>query len=86
MAVVVFPTPPFPSYPSGHSTISTAAAEVFAELFPDSAAVYRAKSREASLSRVYAAVHYRFDVDSGDVLGERVGQAVVNYMKQDGAR
>jgi membrane-associated phospholipid phosphatase len=81
----VFPTPPFPSYPSGHSTISTAVAEVFAELFPDSASVYRAKGRDASLSRVYAAVHYRFDVDSGDVLGERVGRAVVSHMHQDGA-
>jgi membrane-associated phospholipid phosphatase len=81
----VFPTPPFPSYPSGHSTISTAVAEVFSELFPDSASVYRAKGRDASLSRVYAAVHYRFDVDSGDVLGERVGHAVVSYMRQDGA-
>ena len=81
----VFPTPPFPSYPSGHSTISTAAAEVFAELFPDAAATYRGKGRDASLSRVYAAVHYRFDVDSGDVLGERVGAAVVDYMRRDGA-
>lgn len=81
----VFPTPPFPSYPSGHSTISTAVGEVFAELFPDSASVYRARARDASLSRVYAAVHYRFDVDSGDVLGERVGRAVVSYMRQDGA-
>jgi membrane-associated phospholipid phosphatase len=81
----VFPTPPFPSYPSGHSTISTAAAEVFAELFPDAAATYRAKARDASLSRVYAGVHYRFDVDTGDVLGEKVGQLVVDYMRHDGA-
>jgi membrane-associated phospholipid phosphatase len=81
----VFQTPPFPSYPSGHSTISSAAAEVFAELFPDAASIYRAKGRDASLSRVYAAVHYRFDVDSGDVLGERVGLAVVEYMRRDGA-
>lgn len=81
----VFPTPPFPAYPSGHSTISTAAAEVFAELFPDAATMYRAKGRDASLSRVYAAVHYRFDVDSGDVLGERVGLAIVDYMRRAGA-
>jgi membrane-associated phospholipid phosphatase len=81
----VFPTPPFPSYPSGHSTISRAAGEVFAELFPDAAARYRATARQASLSRVYAGVHYRFDVDSGDVVGERVGQLVVDYMRHDGS-
>jgi hypothetical protein len=34
---------------------------------------------------VYAAVHYRFDVDSGDVLGEKVGRAVVDYMRRDGS-
>jgi membrane-associated phospholipid phosphatase len=82
----VFPTPPFPSYPSGHSTISTAAAEVFAELFPDAADKYRRKALDASHSRVYAGVHYRFDVDSGDALGERVGRAVVEYMRNDGSR
>ena len=81
----VFPTPPFPSYPSGHSTISSAAGEVFAELFPDSAAAYRQRGVDASLSRVYAAVHYRFDVDAGDSLGVRVGQAVVAHARADGA-
>jgi membrane-associated phospholipid phosphatase len=81
----VFPTPPFPSYPSGHSTISSAAGEVFAELFPDSAAAYRARATEASLSRVYAAVHYRFDVEAGDTLGVHVGRSVVERMRADGA-
>ena len=81
----VFPTPPFPSYPSGHSTISSAAGEVFAELFPDSAAAYRQRGVDASLSRVYAGVHYRFDVDAGDSLGVRVGRAVVARARADGA-
>jgi membrane-associated phospholipid phosphatase len=82
----VFSTPPFPSYPSGHSTQSSAAAEVMAELFPDRAAFYRARGEEASLSRVWAGVHYRFDVLSGEALGKRVGEAVVARMKADGAR
>lgn len=81
----VFPTPPFPSYPSGHSTISSAAGEVFAELFPDAAEQYRRKAVEASVSRVYAGVHYRFDVDAGDSLGVRVGRAVVARARLDGA-
>ena len=81
----VFPTPPFPSYPSGHSTISAAAAEVFAELFPDAAGAYHARALEASLSRVYAGVHYRFDVEAGEALGARVGRAVVARAREDGA-
>ena len=81
----VFSTPPFPSYPSGHSTLSSAAAEVFAELFPDAAAHYRHKAEEASLSRVYAGVHYRFDILAGEELGRHVGQAVVAWARSDGS-
>ncbi|HEX2094454.1 MAG TPA: phosphatase PAP2 family protein [Longimicrobiaceae bacterium] len=82
----VFATPPFPSYPSGHSTISSAAAEVLAELFPDAAGHYRERAEEASLSRVWAGVHYRFDVLAGEELGRRVGRAVVEHARRDGAR
>jgi membrane-associated phospholipid phosphatase len=82
----VFSTPPFPSYPSGHSTLSSAVAEVFAELFPDAAAHYRHKGEEASLSRVYAGVHYRFDVLAGEALGRRVGEAVVAWARSDGSQ
>ncbi|HEX6051018.1 MAG TPA: phosphatase PAP2 family protein, partial [Gemmatimonadaceae bacterium] len=63
--VTVFATPPFPSYPSGHSTQSAAAAEVMAVLFPGRAAHYRETGEEASLSRIWGGVHYRFDVLAG---------------------
>ena len=79
----VFPTPPFPSYPSGHSTISSAAAEVFADLFPDAATHYRDRALDASLSRIYAGVHYRADVESGESLGVRVGRAVMFRARAD---
>ena len=82
----VFSTPPFPSYPSGHSTQSSAAAEVMAELFPDRAAFYHARGEEASLSRIWAGVHYRFDVLGGEAMGQKVGEAVVARMRSDGAR
>lgn len=81
----LFSTPPFPSYPSGHSTISTAAAEVFTYLFPDAAEDYHAKAREASHSRVWGGVHYRFDILAGEELGEKVGRAVVARAKRDGS-
>jgi membrane-associated phospholipid phosphatase len=80
----VFSTPPFPSYPSGHSTISTAAAVVMGELFPDAAQTYAQKAEEASFSRVYGGVHYRFDIEAGDSLGEKVGRTVVARMRGDG--
>jgi len=82
----VFSTPPFPSYPSGHSTISTAAAEVLSDLFPDKAARWDSLAVEASNTRVWAGVHYRFDIEAGEVLGTQVGKAVVARMKADGVQ
>jgi len=81
----VFSTPPFPSYPSGHSTLSSAVGEVFAELFPDAADHYRGKAVEASMSRILGGVHYRFDVLVGERLGEQVGDAVVEWARRDGS-
>jgi membrane-associated phospholipid phosphatase len=81
----VYSTPPFPSYPSGHSTISTAASVVMGELFPDVARTYAEKAEEASLSRVWGGVHYRFDIVTGDSIGARVGRAIVQRMRSDGA-
>jgi membrane-associated phospholipid phosphatase len=78
-------TPPFPSYPSGHSTQSAAAAEVFAYLFPDRAEYYRQKANEASVSRVLAGIHYRFDIEAGEELGRKVGAAAVTRARGDGS-
>lgn len=82
----LFATPPFPSYPSGHSTISSAVAGVLTVLFPDRAAYFDALAVEASNSRVWAGVHYRFDVNAGEVLGRAVGTAVVARMRAEGVR
>ena len=66
--------------------MASAAADVMAELFPDRAALYRQKGEEASLSRVWGGVHYRFDVLAGEALGRSVGEAVVSRMRADGTR
>ena len=47
-------------------------AEVLAHLFPDRAAYYRAKADKASVSRVLAGIHYRFDIDAGAAIGRAV--------------
>lgn len=81
----VFSTPPFPSYPSGHSTVSAAAAEAMAYLFPLRETYYRDQAHEASESRVWGGVHYRFDITAGEELGAAVGRQVVDFARQDGA-
>ena len=77
--------PNFPSYTSGHSTFSAAAAEVLTYLFPAGAAAFEAAKEEASISRLYAGIHYRSDIEVGKAHGKRVGQYTVRAAQQDGA-
>ena len=67
--VTAFATPPHPSYPSAHSCASGAFAAVLSEAFPSERAAMDAIAQEASLSRLYAGIHYRFDMDAGLALG-----------------
>ncbi len=85
-------TPPHPEYPSAHATLSGASAEVMRSLFGDKytftdnsyksvfgARTYKsfaAYAQEASISRIYGGIHYRFSCDIGLDQGKKVGQAV----------
>jgi hypothetical protein len=64
-----FPVPPHPSYPSAHSCVSGAMTGVLAAAFPSERARVAAVAEEASLSRLYAGIHYRFDTEAGLALG-----------------
>jgi membrane-associated phospholipid phosphatase len=65
--------PNHPSYPSGHSCQSAAAATVLTALFPERAAELDGWVNEAGLSRMYGGIHYRFDITAGAMLGRSVG-------------
>src|SRR6266536_3530182 len=67
----VFPTPQHPSYPSAHSCFSGAFSAVLADAFPSERARMDAMAQEASLSRLYAGINYRFDMEAGLALGRR---------------
>lgn len=79
-------TPNFPAYTSGHSTFSSAAAEVLAQIFPNNADTYRKKAIEAGESRIYGGIHYRFDSEEGLKQGRAVASYVIEVMKNDGAK
>ena len=70
-------TPPFPSYVSGHSSASGAAAEVLGAFFPQHAAKLRAMAQEASMSRLYGGIHFRSDNEQGLELGRKIGLRAV---------
>lgn len=66
--------PNHPAFPSGHSCVSSSAARVLAEFFPDKSAGLNQLVIDAGMSRIYAGIHYRFDVVAGKALGERVAE------------
>ena len=86
------PNPPFPEYPSGHSTLSAAAATTLTAFlgdvaFEDSTSIsighdvrkfasFRAAAEEAGLSRIFAGIHFPFANLGGQALGRCIGGKV----------
>jgi len=66
--------PPHPSYPSAHSCVSGSMSGVLMAFFPKEAVSLDQMSQEASLSRLYAGIHYRFDMEAGIALGRQVAR------------
>jgi membrane-associated phospholipid phosphatase len=77
--------PNFPSYTSGHSTFSAAAADVLSYIFPSGASTFDALKEEAAISRLYGGIHYRSDIEVGKVVGRRIGDYTVRFAMHDGA-
>jgi membrane-associated phospholipid phosphatase len=77
--------PNFPSYTSGHSTFSGAAAEVLSYLFPLGRVDFERQADEASMSRLYGGIHYRSDLEVGKDHGRRIGGYSVTFGRTDGA-
>lgn len=77
--------PNFPSYISGHSTFSGAAATILGHIVPLRNDAYLAMAKEASVSRMYGAIHYRSDCEKGLETGTKVGNYAVQRALTDGA-
>jgi hypothetical protein len=69
--------PNHPAYASNHSCLSTAAALVLAHFFPMEKGKLESIAVEAGVSRIYAGLHYRFDVDAGEVIGRHVASVAI---------
>jgi membrane-associated phospholipid phosphatase len=90
-------TPPVPDYPSTHTVLGAAAAEVLAELFGDRVRYsttsltlpgvtrqfqgFSMAARENGLSRIFAGIHFRHAVQDGHRQGRSVGQAVSDALE-----
>ena len=88
-------TPPFPSYVSGHSTFSAAAATILSAVYgPNthfnatsdglpgvtrSFKSFNDAANEAGMSRIYGGIHFSFDNRDGLALGRSIGDYVVKH-------
>ena len=63
--------PNHPSYPSAHSCETGAWPGILTIALPRERASLDATAQEASLSRVYGGLHYRFDGEAGLAIGRR---------------
>lgn len=91
------PTPPFPDYPSGHSTSSGACSYVLTYLLgtvaftdtthlrigmaPRSFSSFYEAADECSNSRVYGNIHYRNACENGVIMGQNIGATIVDRVK-----
>jgi membrane-associated phospholipid phosphatase len=84
-------SPNFPEYPSGHSTVSGAAAEMLTSMFgqvaftsvniPNGERIERSftsffhAANEAAISRMYGGIHFRAAIENGVDQGRCIGKA-----------
>lgn len=89
-------TPSFPAYPSGHSSLSGACAEIMTELFGNvpftdythidigfqtrSFTSFNQVAEEAAFSRLYGGIHYRFDSENGLTGGHALGRFILDNL------
>ncbi|MCI0450427.1 MAG: vanadium-dependent haloperoxidase [Chlorobi bacterium] len=90
-------TPSFPAYPSGHSSLSGACAEIMTHLFgnvpftdythqqlgylPRSFETFNQVAEEAAFSRLYGGIHYRFDSENGLEGGHDLGRYILQRIR-----
>ncbi len=77
--------PNFPSWPSAHSCLSAAAAGVLTGLFPSASSMLSAKVAEAGDARIYAGLHFRFDVSAGQEIGGKVAALALTRLPAAGS-
>lgn len=72
LITVPIPMPNHPSYPSGHSCVTSSFMTVVMNAFPSERDQLEALIEEAGVSRIYGGIHYRFDIEGGRSIGRAV--------------
>jgi hypothetical protein len=59
---------------------------VLGYLFPQDADYFTAQAQEAGLSRLWAGIHFRSDIEAGLEIGRAVGEEVIESARNDGSQ
>jgi membrane-associated phospholipid phosphatase len=82
---VLMHTPPFPGYPSGHALMSGIMSELYSYFFPAEKTYFTKRAKDGAESRFQGGIHFRSDNESGLELGRKIGSAVIQKVRKDGA-
>jgi membrane-associated phospholipid phosphatase len=82
---LLFPPPGHPSYPANHA-LSAARANLLGYLFPREAEHYRKISEEIGLSRMWAGIHYRSDIETGWRMSDQLLRKLLERADSDGSQ
>ena len=74
-------TPEEPSYPSGHATLSMAAAIIMDHYFPENLAVWNETAAEIAHSRLWGGIHFPVDEHDGVELGRKIGNWITKKLE-----
>lgn len=82
---LLFESPPFPGYPSGHAAVSSVTVELYSYFFPKDNAYFQMKAKEVAESRFQGGIHFRTDNEVALDLGKKVAGEIIKKLKVDGA-
>ncbi|MFN0215229.1 MAG: hypothetical protein ACKVT2_13315 [Saprospiraceae bacterium] len=82
---LLFESPPFPGYPSGHAAVGAVEAGLFSYFFPSERASFQKLAKDGAESRFQGGIHFRTDNDVALELGKKVAEAIIEKVKKDGA-
>ena len=78
----IFPTPPHPSYPAADACATGASGDVLASFFPADADAIQSAAKESALSRIWAGIHFRNDVETGFKMGQEIAKVAIERSQQ----
>jgi len=75
--VALFPAPNHPSYPAAHSVGTTATLATMAAFFPSEADELLDLADTVGLSRMWAGIHFRSDIEVGNDMGKAISDSIL---------